>query len=89
MHGHARVVALLLDGKYEGQGADINLPEESGYTPLMSALFDSHEAVVRLLLQRGADATLRNKAGMTALSLVRRRQQTALVALLQAHGATE
>jgi DNA-binding NarL/FixJ family response regulator len=57
-YGHARVAKLLLDGKYEGKGAAINLQTSSGDTALILASFYGREAVVRLLLERGADVTL-------------------------------
>ena len=88
-HGHVRVAKLLLDGKYEGKGADINLQDNFGSTPLMAACFRGHEAVVRLLLERGADVTLRTKKGRTALSLARRSERAAIMTLLEAHGAPE
>jgi ankyrin repeat protein len=47
------------------------------------------EAVVRLLLERGADATLRSIEGRTALSWARYQNRDAVVALLKAHGAPE
>ncbi|KAL1844286.1 hypothetical protein VTJ49DRAFT_2343 [Mycothermus thermophilus] len=39
------------------RGADINKPEERGYTPLHIALANSQEDMVRLLLELGADPT--------------------------------
>ena len=87
--GQARIAKLLLDGKYEGEGADINLQDSNGWTPLMDACLMGHEAVVRLLLERGADATLRNMNGRSALSIARRSERAAIVALLEAHGAPD
>jgi ankyrin repeat protein len=89
LQGYVRVAKLLLDGKYEGKGADINLQVNGGCTPLMLACFYGHEAVVRLLLERGANATLRDKSGRTALSFARRSEHVAIVALLEAHGVRE
>ena len=84
-----RIAKVLLDGKYEGKGADINQQSHSGWTPLMRACFDGDVAVVRLLLERGANAALRNMDRCTALSIARLRNHAAVVALLEAHGAPE
>ena len=43
---------------------------------------------MRLLLERGADATLRDRGG-TALYWARHNNRAAVVALLEAHGANE
>ena len=87
--GQARIAKLLLDGKYEGKGAAINLQTSNGDTALIWASFDGHEAVVRLLLERGADVTLRNTSGRTALYWARLFNHAAVVALLEARGAPE
>ncbi|WP_250032712.1 alpha/beta fold hydrolase [Paractinoplanes maris] len=60
-----------------------------GHTPLMDAVQHKHEAAVRLLLARGARATIRNHWRETALDLARRDQSDVMVGLLRAHIATE
>ena len=66
--GHERVVKALLDGKYEGRpGATVNLRSKSGWTPLSKASYYGHEAIVRLLLSRGAKQELQDDEGFTAL----------------------
>ncbi len=90
VRGFVRIVKLLLDGKYDGEGADINLQGRNGWTKLMQASFHGHEAVVRLLLERSANATLRTtKEGKTALFYARKQKRDAIVALLEAYGAPE
>ena len=84
-----RIAKLLLHGKYEGKGADINLQDIHGDTPLIVACVYGHEAVVRLLLERGANTSLRYKDGRTALFTARVYKHAAIVALLEAHGAHE
>ena len=85
--GHVRIAKLLLDGKYEGKGADINLQGIVGDMPLIYACSNGREAVMRLLLERGANATLRSKSGRTALAIARDYGRASIVALLEAHGA--
>ena len=86
-HGQARIAKLLLDGKYEGKGAAINLQARYGETALIRACINGREAVVRLLLERGADVTLRYLSH-TALYFARSFNHAAVVALLEAHGAS-
>lgn len=82
--GDARIVTLLLDGKYEGKGANINLRStrrrtplhvayymKRGRTPLHVACFALNEAVVIRLIENGADVTLQDENGRTALNLAR------------------
>jgi ankyrin repeat protein len=71
---------LLLD-----QGADANAVDYRGWTPLMYAiLFKPNADLVEILLDRGADATIRNNDGKKALDLVGRNKHTAaLKALLE------
>lgn len=58
-HGHAAIVALLLDA-----GENPNRFNPPGFhahsTPLHQAAFAGHESVVRLLVERGADAEARD-----------------------------
>lgn len=69
--GDARIVTLLLDGKYEGKGANLNLRNANGYTPLHLACYALNEAVVIRLIENGADVTLQDKNGLTARDLAR------------------
>ena len=49
--GHVRIAKLLLDGKYEGKGADVNLRSRHGYAPLT---YSSSDAMKALLHAHGA-----------------------------------
>ena len=64
--GDADAIRFLL-----ARGADINVRDGAGRTPLMMAAHtDAYSPdVVRLLLEKGADATLRASGGETAASL--------------------
>jgi ankyrin repeat protein len=59
------VVSLLLQA-----GADINARDGDGRTPLMRAAGRNCLNCVRLLIEKGADARLKSKSGMTAFQYV-------------------
>lgn len=66
-HGSSGVVELLLT-----RGVPVD-ERRGGWrvTPLMSAAHDCHLATIRALLLAGADASLRDEAGRTALDIAR------------------
>ena len=88
-HSHATVVEALLDGKFEGRGAAIDLQCKVGRAPLMRASWGGHEGVVRLLLTRGANLAQHDINGGTALGWAKLNGQAAVVELLEAAGAPE
>ena len=88
IYGREHSGKALLDGKYEGGGAEVDALTEGGYTPLMWASMRGHEGIMRLLLARGAKVATRSKYGDTALSLAMERGHPACAALLRAYGAT-
>lgn len=49
-------------------GADPNLADFSGYTPLMGAVFMENTEMIELLINAGADPNLENEEGMSAIS---------------------
>lgn len=76
--GNVDIVAMLLD-----HGAAIDDRElESGATPLMMAASMGRAEVVTLLLRRGADRLLKDKAGHTALERARNTENAEIVQLL-------
>jgi ankyrin repeat protein len=79
--GHEHVARALLDGKYEGRGAEIDARNKSGWTPLMSASQNGHEGVVRLLLARGARQELQDIDGWTAIYIAVLKNHAGAVAL--------
>ena len=79
--GHEAVATALLDGKYEGRGADFNLLS-GDWTPLMLASANGQEGDVRLLLARGAKVELQDKSGWTALHFAADRGQASVLKLL-------
>ena len=86
MNGALDIVQFLLT-----KGADANLPDEIGYTPLMHAVLteSSSLALVKLLLEHGADAKVKAKDGLTALSFAKRKGWSEVITLLTKAGAIE
>ena len=80
--GHEHVAKALLDGKYEGRGATVDSLSKNGWSPLMSASYSGREAVVRLLLSRGAKVELRSGSGQSALYTAVTNDHPGVVALL-------
>lgn len=80
-NGHVDTVGLLLEA-----GADINNTDAWGRTPLMRAAWEGRTAMVRLLLQKGADPKrLGREATHNALCLaVKSRDRQTVDALLEA-----
>lgn len=71
-------------------GADVNEADIHGYhgLPLRTACFEGNLAIVRTLLQRGADPNAGASDGPgAAMRLALRRQHQDIVALLQQHSA--
>ena len=64
--GNNEIVQLLLD-----QSAYIDAESPNQTTPIMMAARGGHILTVKLLLDEGADATLKNGAGMTAIDFAR------------------
>ena len=66
-------------------GVDARCAESSGATLLIAAAFGGQEAIVRMLLQRGASVDLQDSTGVTALLYAADRGHTTIVqALLDA-----
>ena len=76
------VFRLLLE-----HGADINLQDEEGWTPLHEASFSGALEVVHLLLEHGADVEPKDSNGMTALQRAAEEGHGEVVELLREHGA--
>ncbi|XP_073408872.1 fibronectin type 3 and ankyrin repeat domains protein 1 isoform X6 [Dendrobates tinctorius] len=57
--GSADVARLLI-----AAGANINVKDKDGKTPLMVATLNNHERLVRLLIEKGADCSITNEYGI-------------------------
>lgn len=71
------------------QGIDVDHVNDLGWTALLEAVIlgdggPRHQEIVRILLAAGADRSLADRDGVTALDHARRKGHTALVALLSA-----
>jgi ankyrin repeat protein len=82
--GPPELIAKLLDA-----GADVNARDVRGMTPLMLALANDHQdkAVIKMLLEHGADSQVKSNAGETALDWARREAAAPGMELLKVNAA--
>ncbi|WKG04272.1 ankyrin repeat domain-containing protein [Mycolicibacterium sp. HK-90] len=71
-------------------GVDVNHVNKPGWTALHEAIVygdgsDRYQQVVRALLDAGADQSIRDASGRTALDNAERLDQTAVAAILRSH----
>ena len=64
-----KTVKILIDA-----GADLNKPSKWGITPLMRAVIGEKTEFVRMLLNAGADPSVRCKEGFSALDYAKMHQ---------------
>ena len=76
-------------GKYEAaealcaHGAELDARSNTQYTPLMAAAYNGRTKICEMLLALGADPSLKNKDGKTALDYARQYDRPECAALLQ------
>ena len=70
-NGHLKIMELLLN-----ENAHIDAASPNGTTPLMMAAHYGSPAAVKLLLEAGADPTIRNQLGLTAIDFAYRANRT-------------
>ena len=70
-------VYLLLN-----HGADANIAEANGYTPLHWAVMKGNQAITKLLVKKGSNVNLQNKEGRTPLFLAVANKHEQLIKLL-------
>jgi len=75
--GSVSIVRALLEA-----GADVNAPQEKGFTPLHEAASTGNLELLRILLAHGAKRDLPTEDGRTALDLARDGNHEAVVELL-------
>ncbi|GJP37363.1 hypothetical protein CLOM_g21776 [Closterium sp. NIES-68] len=78
--GHAGAVRALLRGVEGAESAGhVNVSDDEGWTPLMSASSSRRTAVVDVLLKAGADAMAVNRGGRAALHYAASKGHVAIV----------
>lgn len=82
---HAELDALEGD---EGLPGTLDVSAGTGMTPLMMAVVGGHRDVVSILLDAGADTTIRNRSGETALDEAVKGEITDIVDLLRNTGVS-
>ncbi|XP_048712203.1 fibronectin type 3 and ankyrin repeat domains protein 1 isoform X3 [Caretta caretta] len=76
--GNKDVASLLIEA-----GADVNMKDKDGKTPLMVAVLNNHEELIQLLLDKGADSTVKNEYGKGLLEMARGFHRHSVVILLE------
>jgi hypothetical protein len=62
---------------------NVNISDDFGWTPLMSAAYCGHLDIVQFLLNLGANKKIRDKSGLTAAQLALKKNYLSIVALLK------
>jgi hypothetical protein len=65
-------------------GADLEVADQDGKTPLILAATGGDPTTVSLLLEQGADRQAKDNNGLTALDWAQKRKRTEIVKLLSA-----
>lgn len=82
IHGEVEPVQCLIEN-----GADMNAPDEKGFTPLIAAAQRGHIDIAKYLLAKGADPNAADRNGMTPLIFAANRGHREIVQYLLESGA--
>ncbi|XP_047549452.1 fibronectin type 3 and ankyrin repeat domains protein 1-like [Lutra lutra] len=82
--GNQSVASVLIEG-----GADVNMRDKDGKTPLVVAMLNNHEELVQLLLNKGADASVKNEFSKGVLEMARVFDRQTVVSLLEERKRTQ
>ena len=77
--GYKEIAEMLIK-----KGANINVRDRLGYTPLLLSLSGGVAGIAELLIERGADVYALTRGGENALSLEEKAGNTKIAALLRA-----
>jgi ankyrin repeat protein len=83
----ARTDDLAQSRQLIAAGADVNVPEPDGTTPLLWAVYNSSPELVELLLEAGADPNAANALGLSPLVQAARNGNAELISALLASDA--
>ncbi|HET6372059.1 MAG TPA: ankyrin repeat domain-containing protein [Candidatus Polarisedimenticolia bacterium] len=89
LHAAAAAHSLPIADQLIAGGADLNAPQQGGFTPLHEAAGSGQVALARRLIDAGADVNAKADDGRTALSMALDQQNQEMVQLLRARGAVE
>lgn len=64
-------------------GADVNVKDRDGKTPLMVATLNNHERLVRLLIEKGADCSITNEYGIGISEMAKAFNRQNMVVILE------
>lgn len=81
LRGDAKTVQRLVAARGKSR-ASVNVKDKEGYSPLHYAAEAGHADIVRILLERGADADLATDTGFTALCLAAKGGHESIVRLM-------
>lgn len=74
------------DFVYENFNADnVNITDQFGWTPLMTAACSGHAEIVAFLLHKGANTNIRDKSGLSAVNIALKRNHLEIIDLLKIH----
>ena len=79
--GNIKAVKQHLDA-----GADVNVKNDVGVTPLHWAVYYGHKEIVELLISNGAGMNAKNSTGLTPLDEAIRNEQPKIDDLLRKYG---
>ena len=79
-NGHVEIIRILLE-----QHAYIDAESPNGTTPLMMAAHYGSPSAVKVLLEAGADPTIKNQLGLTAIDFANRAGRQDSAELIAAH----
>ena len=88
-YGSTWLAVACINGSYEAaealcaHGAEVDARDRNQYTPLMRAAYMGRTKICEMLLALGADPSLKDKDGKTALDWAREQNKPECAALLQ------